>query len=77
MVFAEHFTHDTGGFAIGAVQADAHIVHGVQDAALDRLETIAGIRQGACHDHAHGVIEVGLLHFLINIDLTYEAEFHK
>ena len=76
MVLAKHLTDDAGGFAIGAVHADAHIVHGVQDAALDRLEAIACIRQGACHDHAHGVIEVGLLHFLVNIYFAYQAEFH-
>ena len=28
------------------------------------LPSIAGVRQGARHDHAHGVIEVGALHLV-------------
>ncbi len=77
VVLAEHLADDAGGLAVGAVDADAHIVHGVQDATLDRLEAIACIRQGARHDHAHGVVEVGLLHFMVNIYFTDEAKIHE
>ena len=44
VVFAQYLTDDTGGFAIRTVHADTHIIHGVQDAALDWLEAIACIR---------------------------------
>ena len=67
VIFTEHFTHDTGGFFVGRVGADAHVVHRIQDAALHRFESIARIGQGARHDHRHGVIEIRLLHFIINI----------
>ena len=58
MILAEHLTDDTGGFLVGAARSHAHIVHGIEDAALHRLQAIAGVGQGARHDHAHGVVEV-------------------
>ena len=76
VVLAEHLADDAGGLAVGAVDADAHVVHGVQDAALDGLETVAGIRQGAGDDDGHGVIEVGSLHLVVDIDFANETEFH-
>jgi hypothetical protein len=42
---------------------------------MDRLQTVARIRQRARHDHAHGVREVRLLHLVIDIDRTDETEF--
>ena len=33
------------------------------------LEPVADIRQGAAHDDAHGVIEVGPTHFVLDADL--------
>ena len=44
---------------------------------MDGLEPVAGIRQGARHDHAHGVIEVCLLHLLVDIDLLNQTNFHS
>ena len=35
---------------------------------MDRLETVTNIRQGAPHDDAHGVVEVGALHLHLEID---------
>ena len=42
---------------------DVGLVHREKDPAVDRLQSIANIRQRATHDHAHGVIEVGMPHF--------------
>ena len=39
-------------------------MHGVENAAMDRLEAVARIGQRARHDHAHGVIEVGAFHLV-------------
>ena len=76
VILAQHLADDTGGFLVGRVGAHAHVVHGVQDAPLDRLQAVAGIRQGARDDHAHGVIEVRLLHLVVDIDFSNETEFH-
>ena len=77
MILAEHLTDDTGGFPVGAVGADAHVVHRIQDAALDRLQTVTCIRQGARDDDGHGVIEIRLLHLAVDIYFADETEFHK
>ena len=43
----------------------AALLHGVKDAAVDRLQSVAHVGQCAGHDHAHGVVEVGVLHLLL------------
>jgi hypothetical protein len=67
VVFAQHFANDTGAFAVGGVGADTHVVHGVEDAPVDGFEAVAGIGQGAGDDDAHGVIEVGVAHLLVDV----------
>ena len=68
MVFAHHFAGDLGALARGAVGRQAHFVHPEEDAPVHRLEPVANVRQGAPHDHAHGVIEVRAPHFVFDID---------
>ncbi len=51
-----------------AVRTQAHIVHRVKDPALNRLKTVPSVGQRPAYDHAHGVIQVSLLHFLVDID---------
>ncbi len=76
VVLAEHLADDAGALFIGAVVAEPHIVHGVQDAALHRLEPVAGVGQGAGRDHAHGVIEIGVTHLAGDIELLYGSDLH-
>ena len=64
MIFTDHVADDAGGLAIWLVPFVAVLVHREQNAPVHGLEPIARIRQSAHHDHAHGVIEVALLHFL-------------
>ena len=47
--------------AIGAAKTQAHARHGIQDATLNRLLTVADIGQGAALDDAQGVLQVGAL----------------
>ena len=77
MIFSEHFTHDTSRFFVPGIGTDAHVVHGIQDAAMDGFQTVAGIRQGARYDHAHGVIEVGCTHLGVNVYLFNVSDGHK
>ncbi len=64
VVFTHHVADDAGRFAVGLVRGVAGLVHPVQDAPVHRLQPVAGVRQRARHDHAHGVIEVGAAHFV-------------
>ena len=68
MVLAQHLTDDTGAFLVrlGVIQPQV-VVYGIEDAAVYGLQAIAHIGQRARHDHAHGVIEIGALHFVDNI----------
>ena len=66
VILTQHFTDDTGALLVGRAWVQAHIVHGVEDAAVHRLEAIARIREGAGHDHAHGVVEIGSAHLLFD-----------
>ena len=64
MIFADHVADHARGLAIRFVPLVAVLVHREEDAAMHRLEPVARIGQCARHDHAHGVIEVALLHLL-------------
>jgi len=45
--------HDVGRLGAGALQ-QTHLIHGVQQLAVGRLEAV-DLRQSAAHDDAHGV----------------------
>ena len=55
------------GFLGGPVMVQAHLLHHVKDAAVDRLEAVAHIGEGAADDHAHGVIEVRAAHLVFDV----------
>ncbi len=69
VVLADDVADDAGRLLVGLVPLVAELAHGVQHAAMDRLQAVADVRQGAAHDHAHRVIEVGLLHLVFEIDV--------
>ena len=69
VIFAEHFAHHTGAFAVGPVAGEAQLIHRVKDPAMHRLEAIAGIGQRPTHDHAHRVFQIGTRHLVAQIRL--------
>ena len=73
VVFADDIAHHPGGLLVGLVVVIAHLVHGEQDAPVDGLETVSHIWQGPAHDDAHGVIHVGLAHFVLDVDRRDDA----
>ncbi|MGY4337636.1 hypothetical protein ACVWW3_002542 [Bradyrhizobium sp. LM2.9] len=64
MIFTDDVADHASGLDVLLVGRVPLLVHRVQDAAMHRLEAVAGVRQRPRHDHAHGVIEIGLLHLL-------------
>ncbi len=62
VVLAHDLADRPGRLLVRAGRDDVGLVHGVEDAALDGLEAVADVRQGAGHDDRHGVLEEGLLH---------------
>src|SRR5687768_9921813 len=68
MILAQYLANDTRAFLVRAVGTDAHVVHRVQDTAVNRLQAVARIRQRAGDNYAHRVIEVAAAHLLIDVD---------
>ena len=64
VVLAHDVADDLGRLAIGAAGDEAAFLAGVEDAAVDRLQSVAHGGKRAADDHRHGVIEVAGLHLL-------------
>src|SRR3546814_3239084 len=65
---ADHVADDTGAFLEGRVRADAHLAHGMDDAAMNRLQSVAYIRQRPVHDGRQRIGEVALFKRGLQID---------
>ena len=68
VVLAHHVADDARTLAGDLRPVVAAFHHGVEDAAMDRLQAVAHVRQRPRHDHAHGVVEVGATHLLFDCD---------
>src|SRR3546814_4700972 len=66
MVLAHDVADDARRLAVGAVVLETGLLHGKQNAPMNGLQAVAHIGQGAAHDHAHRVIEVGGPHLLFD-----------
>ena len=64
VIFAHRIADDAGRFLVGFVGGEAVFVHRIEDAPMHRLQPVAHVRQRPADDHAHGVIEIGALHFV-------------
>ena len=73
MVLAQYLTHDARRLFVGGIGPQAQLVHSIKDAALDRFETIASIRQGTGDDDAHRIVQVCDAHLVIDIYQAYCA----
>lgn len=60
MELAEHVADGARRLLVLGVGVQAQFAHGVDDAPLHRLQPVADVRQGAVHDHVHGVVQIGL-----------------
>ncbi len=68
MVFAEHFADHLGALDVLAVVQQSHVVHGVENAPVHRLEAVAHVGQRAPDDHRHRVVEIRSPHLVFNVD---------
>ena len=67
MIVARGIAANLGALPIAAIGGQAEIVHRDENPALDGLQAIPHVRDGARHDHAHGVIEVRFFHLRFDI----------
>ena len=68
MVFTDHVTDHAGALDVRAVPDVVELLHREQHAAMNRLQAVADVGQGAPDDHAHGVVEVALADFVLDVD---------
>ena len=45
----------------------ARLVHGKENAAVHGFHAVANIGERPCHDDAHCIVQIGLLHFMNNL----------
>ena len=66
---AHDLTDDAGALDVAAVGAQPHVVHRVEDPALDRLQAVPGVRQGPRVDDRVGVLEERGPHLVPDVDV--------
>ena len=76
VVLAHDLAHHAGALVERTVRAVAAVEHRVQDAAVDGLESVAHVRQGTAHNNGHRVVEVGALHFRLQVHLLHAVDQH-
>ena len=73
MILTQDLTDDTGRLFSLAGVSQSQSIHSEQHSSMDRLESVTHVRKGPGHDYRHGVIDVGTLHLLIDVDLLNPA----
>ena len=68
MIFAQHLANQTRALLVSRPRPQTHIVHGKQNAPMNWLQAIAGIRQRARHNHAHSIVKIAAAHLLVDVD---------
>ena len=68
MIVTHDVADDLGGLGVLFVELEAHLLHAVEDTAVDGLEAVTHVGEGAADDDRHGVVEVRPAHLLFNID---------
>ena len=68
MVLAHYIADDAGALARGTIGLEAHLLHGVENAAVDGLESVADVGESASDDDRHGIVEIRLAHLVFNVD---------
>ena len=66
VILTHDVADDAGRFSVVLVRRVAGLMHAEEDPSVHRLQPVARIRQGAGDDHAHGVVEVGASHLLLD-----------
>ena len=80
MVFTHGIADDTGTLPVRLVRTVIQFYHGVKNPTLYRLQAVSYIWQRPGSDHTHGVINIGVLHRLLQINLMDFVKyivFHK
>jgi hypothetical protein len=67
VIVLDHLADDTGGFRIRTRRQQPLVVHRVEDAAMDRFQTVADVRERAAHDDRHRIREERGANFVLDV----------
>ncbi len=78
VVLSEDLPDDPGAFLVRRSRCQIQLAHAEKHPAVDGLQAVPDIGKSATHDHRHGVVDVGGLHLLLDIDRNDAAfvRFH-
>ncbi len=68
MELAHHLADDAGAFGEALVRIEPQQAHGVHDAAMDRLQSVAHVGQRPVHDGRQRIGQIALFQRLLQID---------
>ena len=68
VIVAEHFAHDLCALAVRGGGCEVQPAHGVENAAMHRLEAVASVGDRAPDDHAHRVVQIRGPHLVLDAD---------
>ena len=77
VIFTHYFTDDTCRFLERLVRCNAETAHSVKDSSVYRLESVPNVRKRSSDDYTHGVIDVGVLHFVMDLMLYHFLIFNQ
>ena len=66
----QHVADRRDRFSVRLVGGEVCLIHGVEYAAVDGLQSVAHVRQGAADDNAHRVVEKRASDLFFNVDLN-------
>ena len=68
VVVTHGLRHGLRGLHVGAVRAEAAVVHRVEQSSVHGLQAVAHLGQGTADDDRHRVVDVAALHLLADVD---------
>ncbi len=77
VVFAHDLADHAGALGVAAVRAVSAVIHRVDHATVHRLHAVAHVRERTVDDHGHGVRQIGIAHFLLQILLLDAFAGHQ
>ena len=67
--FSQDVTDDAGALAVVLVVVEAHLVHRIEDAAVDGLEAVSYVRNGARFVDRHRIGNEGAFELIVHLDV--------
>ena len=68
VIITHHVAHHLGALDRGVGFGDPHLAHGVKDTPVHGFEAVAHVGNGPAHIDAQGVLHVGGVHDLVDVD---------